>query len=82
MLRLTELNVRMLEHDRRVEAANRHGWLRSSAPSTGRKLTLGAVLGAFGARLAPRTSVRHGANPSARLRLDAAATDSGAQRLA
>lgn len=80
MIRLTELDVRKLEHDRRVEAANRDGWLRSSKPRSGRKLTLGAVLSAIGVRLAPTASMSRSAGGP--LRLDAAATENGAQGLA
>lgn len=29
MVRMTELTIRTIEHNRRIETANRHGWLRS-----------------------------------------------------
>ena len=80
MQRVTDLDVRMLEHDRRAAEANRHGWMRSSEPGAGRKLTVGAVLGAIGARLVPSASVRQGTGPHHRL--DAAATETGARSLA
>lgn len=76
MFRLTELDVRKLEHDRRVDAANQNGWLRSSGRGTRRRVTFGAVFGAIAARLALRPTLHEGSG--IHLRPDAVAAESGA----
>jgi len=80
MVRFIELDVRMQEHNRRVDDANSNGWLRSSPASAKRKMTLGAVLSAVGTRLAPRTSVGEG--KGIHIRPDTSATGNGARSLA
>ena len=58
MLHLSEIDIRTLEHSRRLNDANRYGWLRTSARRVGPTMSLGAVLGAIGARLAPIALIR------------------------
>ena len=57
-LHLSELDIRTIEHNRHLDDANRYGWLRSSTLRAARTMTLGDVLGAIGARFAPRALTR------------------------
>ena len=50
---LSELDVRTLEHNRRLNDANRFGWLRASVRRAGAAKSFGSVLGAVGHRFAP-----------------------------
>jgi hypothetical protein len=58
MMNPTDLKVRHLEHLRRVEQANRNGWLHTSARDDLRTPRFGALLGFLGAR-----ARRHGLRP-------------------
>ena len=52
LFHLSELDVRTLEHNRRLNDANRFGWLRASVRRAGPATSLGSVLGAVGRRFA------------------------------
>jgi hypothetical protein len=53
MLHPSDLEIRTLEHNRRVEDVNRHGWLRPIPNCSRRRIRLCIVV----ARLALRSSV-------------------------
>jgi hypothetical protein len=72
MLCLQELNVRTLEHDRRVNDVNRHGWLRPESSRDGRRLMLASVLNAVSAIFSAHTSAHE--DSWLRIRLDTLAS--------
>jgi hypothetical protein len=80
MVRLTEFDVTMLGHERRVGDANRNGWLRYPADGKRRGTALSTLVGLFTARLTLRRSEQRRADGQGRL--IATATGSGARRLA
>jgi hypothetical protein len=65
MPRLIELDVRMMEHGKRIDDANRAGWLRSSDRGSGR-MSLGALAGAVVALLSPIAPGRERTETAAR----------------
>jgi hypothetical protein len=80
MINLSEIDVRTVEHELRVNRANRDGWLQSSAHRAGRQSRFGAVLDAVASRLAPGPSARP-ATVSVTT-LDALASNNGSPSLA
>ena len=80
MLRLTEFDMTMLEHLRRVGDANRNGWLRYPAGGKRRGTALSTLVGLFTARLTLRRSEQRRAGGQGCL--IATATERGARSLA
>jgi hypothetical protein len=80
MLGPVEFNIRTLEHNQRVDDVNKYGWLRPESSYDGRKITLGAVLRAVGAKFAPGMPELE--DSSLRIGLDTSAFGTGAQRVA
>ena len=75
-LHLSELDVRMLEHHRRVNVANRRGWSPANLSPTGQRTSRVTILGAIGTRLAASMMARE--NTGIAIRLDAPATGESA----
>ncbi len=74
-LRPCVLNIRLQEHNRRVNRVNRDGWLLSSAPRAGREVGLGTILGVVTALVALRKPVQE--VPGVTSTIDALATENG-----
>jgi hypothetical protein len=78
MLHLQELNIRTLEHDRRVNDVNRHGWLRPDSSRDGRRLS--SVFNAVSAIFAGHTPAHE--DSWLRIRLDTLASGNDISRVA
>ena len=60
MLRLDELDIRTLDHHRRIADADRYGWLQQGANVDAPKMALGVALRAVCARVIGSALLRRG----------------------